>query len=344
MKIPVENLYFMLCYAWDMLDEQKEVAVNVKEYTKLRDLLSRVLISGTYRLLHKGLDRGYLPFEAPLSQLRGQINFRRSINAGALARCQLFCDYDDLDHDVIHNRIIKSTLLELSQSDDVDPRLRTEAFNLAGEMITIKLMLLRSNVFRNLIFDRNRRAYAFLIKICQMIFESLLPAEVGGGYEFMDFSQDDARMWKLFQAFARKFYEHHLSGKWRVKATSMDWQDVFSTPEDKAYLPTLNTDITMIRPEKAIIMDTKFYDDPFTRVYDKPKLHGEHLYQILAYLQNYARLYNPDQIEGILLYPTLNKTFVLSYSISGYPVRAAAIDLTQDWAEMHNQMLTLIDA
>jgi 5-methylcytosine-specific restriction enzyme subunit McrC len=50
-KIPIQNLYYLLCYAWDRLDERDIVAVDAAGVTSLADLFARVLINGSNPLL-----------------------------------------------------------------------------------------------------------------------------------------------------------------------------------------------------------------------------------------------------------------------------------------------------
>ena len=59
MEIPIANIFYLLCYAWDVLEEKDTLAdVNALQSTDLLDLFARVLVNGTRRLLRRGLDRG----------------------------------------------------------------------------------------------------------------------------------------------------------------------------------------------------------------------------------------------------------------------------------------------
>ena len=71
------------------------------------------------------------------------------------------------------------------------------------------------------------------------------------------------------------------------------------------------------------------------------KLRELHLYQIMAYLQNYSRSVGERPVEGLLLYPAVGDDFVLKYDIFGYPVTAAAIDLDQEWSGIERALLNL---
>ena len=45
MTIPITNIYYLLCYAWDRLDEKDVVDVHPEEEKDLADLFARVLVS-----------------------------------------------------------------------------------------------------------------------------------------------------------------------------------------------------------------------------------------------------------------------------------------------------------
>ena len=59
--IPIQNIYYLLCYAWDLLEEADELAVGIEDLPRVEDLLARLLINGTRRLLRRGLIRTTFP-------------------------------------------------------------------------------------------------------------------------------------------------------------------------------------------------------------------------------------------------------------------------------------------
>ena len=75
MNIPIENIYFLLCYAWDKLAEKEVVNVDPIESTSLADLFAKVLVSGTNHLVKRGFDRGYVTHSEWVTRLRGRIIF-----------------------------------------------------------------------------------------------------------------------------------------------------------------------------------------------------------------------------------------------------------------------------
>ena len=56
-KIKVANIYYLLCYAWDKLEEKEIVDVQEDGITELVDLFASVLVNGVTHLFNQGLDR-----------------------------------------------------------------------------------------------------------------------------------------------------------------------------------------------------------------------------------------------------------------------------------------------
>lgn len=56
-KIPIENLYYLLCYTWGVSDQLDWVKVDGEKCHSLENLLSTVLLNACDRLLRQGLLR-----------------------------------------------------------------------------------------------------------------------------------------------------------------------------------------------------------------------------------------------------------------------------------------------
>ena len=73
LPIPIQNIYFLLCYAWDTLAEGSIVHVQQDECKSYVDLFARVLESGVTHLLKRGLDRGYITEEEDTACPHGEV-------------------------------------------------------------------------------------------------------------------------------------------------------------------------------------------------------------------------------------------------------------------------------
>jgi len=115
-RIPIANIYYLYCYAWDRFDEGRALSTGVHNSPDLPNLLARVLLNGMRALLRRGLDRAYQLVEEELATVRGQIELGPSLRLQARNVRLLQCAYDELSHDVLHNQILKATLKRLCLS------------------------------------------------------------------------------------------------------------------------------------------------------------------------------------------------------------------------------------
>lgn len=121
MDIPIQNIYYLLCYAWDELAERDIVDVkNISISTNLVDLFAKVLISGITHLLKRGVDRNYIPYDEDMQTIKGKINFPSTLSRNLLKRARAHCHFDELNHDVVHNQLLKKTIYNLIVIDELD--------------------------------------------------------------------------------------------------------------------------------------------------------------------------------------------------------------------------------
>src|SRR5262245_26757550 len=122
--IPIQNLYYLLLYAWDALEQGEAVGVEVEPQTQVLDLLAAVLNRGLDRLLRQGLHRAYSSLNETIAGVRGKVDLSATTKADLLRRGRAVCEFDELSHDVLHNRILKASLRQLLRGDGLDSRLR----------------------------------------------------------------------------------------------------------------------------------------------------------------------------------------------------------------------------
>ena len=88
-KIPIANLYHMLCYAWDF-ELNDEVTVAKDTHRERAELLTKVLTAGCVHLLKQGLHRDYQARTEPMRAIRGKLELAPSLATGALSRASPF--------------------------------------------------------------------------------------------------------------------------------------------------------------------------------------------------------------------------------------------------------------
>ncbi len=343
-KIPIANVYYLLCYAWSHVEERDVVRLEELDgLERLHDLLGKVLAEGTFRLIRSGVDRGYREVREDLAGIRGKIAVGETVKRALRARGQVTCEFEELSHDVLHNRILRSTLRSLLRLPDLDSNVRAEVRNAYTKLDGVTVVRLNRRLFQQVQLDRNRRYYRFLLSVCRLIHEQLLVDEQSGEARFTGFSEE--RMDKLYEDFIIEFYRREQN-RYRVNhgGRGIKWDDK-GTPENQQFrIPRMEADVILEGHDRRIIMDAKFYREALRSQYGgEPKMRSAHLYQLLAYLRNREATELPGPThEGILLYPVVDARVTADVRLEGFSIQARSIDLAQDWRNIHDDMLSLI--
>lgn len=110
MNIPIANVYYLLCYAWGHAEDLEVVrAEELEGLNRVHDLLGHLLATGSARLIRTGLDRGYREVREDLAGIRGKVALSDTAARALRSRGRVACDFEELSHDVLHNRILRST-------------------------------------------------------------------------------------------------------------------------------------------------------------------------------------------------------------------------------------------
>jgi 5-methylcytosine-specific restriction enzyme subunit McrC len=342
MVIPIQNIYYLLSYAWNKLDERSIVSVEKTDCNRVLDLFAKILSNGMRHILRRGLDRGYIPQTEMTGRLRGRIDFVTSLRPIILRSSTLYCEYDELSYDILHNQIVRTTINRVLRDNELDEAIRAELCFIDSKLRHISLIPLTKKHFRLVQLHSNNFFYDFLLKVCELIFDNLLISEEDGSCKFRDFLQDDKAMGRLFEEFVRNFLKMEQS-QFDVGCEIINWQAEAIGMTSTDFLPTMRTDVSLTSPTRKIIIDTKYYARALQTYFDKETIHSANLYQLFAYLDNLEPVDKWEKpCEGILLYPTTDKELDLRYNIKGHTVSIRTINLNQDWQQIHESLLKLV--
>lgn len=343
-EIPIVNIYYLLCYAWDVLEEKDTLAdVDALDSTDLLNLFGRVLVNGTRRLLGRGLDRGYLSREDEIPGVRGRLLVTQTLRRNLLRHGRAACAWDELEYDTLPNRILKTTLQRLHEAEELDTATRADVHDLLRWLAPVQSIELRTEHFRRVQLHRNNRIYAFLLHICAFVHEHWLPAEHGGARRFRDFIRDGLP--GLFENFVLNFYRRELPAEWSVSAPVIQWQITAPNPDALALVPRMETDVCLRGPGRAIILDTKFYAQALKAgAHGTARLPSANLYQLFTYLRQQSCEVGWEQAEGVLLYPRTTRDFAVEFTTHGHRIRALSLDLAQTWQNIHVALMQIVAA
>jgi 5-methylcytosine-specific restriction enzyme subunit McrC len=314
---------------------------GIDDSPDLPNLFANILSTGVRRLLRRGLDRGYQTLTEELVGPRGRLRLDRMIAEATLLRGTAVCDYDELTHNVLHNQILKATLLSLSRCADVQRETRHDLRSLSRRFQDVSPIRLGAGHFRLVALHRNNSEYSFLMRLCEFVYWSLLPDVQGTGSRFQSILEDEVKMSKVFEAFLRNFLRTHLPD-YRVRAEQLDWDVADASEADLQLLPRMLTDITLRGADRTTIVDAKFYKDALRDGPYGRRVHSQHLYQLVTYLQH-ERLRHPPEhrLSGILIYPAVEQSLRLTYRLLDIPVLVATVNLARDWHSIDRELRQL---
>ena len=275
--IPIQNVYYMLSYAFRVLNEQGYKSIETEEFHNVAELCASILTKGVSLQLKRGLGKEYISETEALSSPRGKIDVTASIKDLSKVKGQLVCTYDDFSVNSYMNRIIKTTM-ELLLKSKISPARKKEIKKqlvFFGEVDTLDVHTINWSMR----FNRNNQSYRMLVSVCHLVIKGLLQTKSDGSTKLMDFL-DDQQMHHLYEKFILEYYNteyKHL--KVKASASMMDWHvdDGF-----RELLPKMRTDITLTCGDRTLIIDAKYYERNLREHFGKVSRPTGNLYQIFT--------------------------------------------------------------
>jgi 5-methylcytosine-specific restriction enzyme subunit McrC len=338
-SIPIENLYYLLSYAWDHFREGPEVDVSAASCPDLENLLAKVLTNGIHRLARTGFQRDYLPVMEVSSRLKGRIRVAESYRRMTHRSARMICEFDELSHDTPANRILAAVAKRLLRVTRLTTENRHALRSACALLPPACPITVKDSSFRRIQLHRNTRNYRIVLGICRLIHQSFLPEEHEGSRRFRDILRDETVMSRLFEDFVRNFAKRHIHGA-NVSAMHIGWRASDLAEGTSAMLPRMITDVTVAWPDRKLILDCKYYQEALVSRYDALRFRSGNLYQLNAYLTNMAMEPGWKYVEGMLLYPSNGYHFDHSFTLHGnHRIRVSTLDLQQPWPAIETELL-----
>ena len=337
--IRIQNVYYMLAYAFQVLNEQTYRNLATEEFANTADLFAAILSKGISSQIRRGLGKAYIQENEALSTPRGKIDISASIKAQTVHKRQLVCSYDEFSVDTKMNRIIKSTVMLLVKSDISKVR-KKELLKLMVFFNDVGIIDLYS-VDWHMNYNRNNQTYRMLMGICFLTVRGLLHTQSDGSTKLMDFL-DEQRMCRLYEKFILEYYRKEFPTI-STKASQIPWQ---LDDDIDSMLPVMQTDIMLSFKEKVLIIDAKYYAYSTQVQYGVHTLHSNNVYQIFTYVKNKeAEMADkPHEVSGMLLYAKTDEDVYPEneYHMSGNRISVQTLNLNCDFGEIRKQLNSII--
>lgn len=340
-KVPIQNLYYLLAYAWGHFRSGEEVDVDQTKCPDVHNLLTMLLGRGIRRLATKGMDKDYHQRVETTPRLRGRVDILASHRRMTQLSGRMICEFDELTANTIPNRILRSTCQRLAFSPDLlSPFNRAEMRHALTLLSDIESIRIDSQLFRRIQLHRNNRHYRLLMHVCHLLHDLYLPKQAGGKRRFRSILEEETVMHQVFESFVREFAIRHCPNV-KVSAMNITWDGEWDDEVNKV-LPIMKTDVTLDRDSAKTILDCKFYKEALVTRHNRHRLHSSHLYQLTAYLQNKSREQGWEDVHGILLYPAVNHHLNLEFTLLDHRIEIRSIDLDQPWPVIHERLLSIL--
>lgn len=351
--IPIKNIFYMLCYAWNVLAIKDDMKVGMDKYDDAYNLLGLVFSYGIGKVIRSGFHRSYIEQEEELATLRGKINVQESINRLSQTRQKLVCNYDEYSTNDLFNQILKYTIESLIKNPNVDIAIKRELKKQIIFFDDIETEPPTKTNRKKLVFNRNNVTYKLLINIAILLYDNTTINEEDGSQTFKDFFRQE-QMHKVFEMFILNFYAMHLpKSDYRVHAPKINWHlddnaellwgELFDVDKD---LVDRRTDIVVENKpmQLQLIIDAKYYKRTFVEAYmnsDDEKVRTGHLNQIRGYVLDSD--FDGKKV-GALIYPMVNSDLSRGkvQPIKGTPIILKTINLNADWSDIEKDMLSFI--
>ncbi len=338
----IKNIYYMLSYAFHILKESNFEDITIEEFDNVQNLFAAILSKGIGQQLKQGLYHEYQNITEDIPTLRGKIDMPGTIKHKLARERMLTCEYDELSENNSLNQILKTTVLLLLKSQDVDIEYKD---------ILKKEMLYFSNIdlidplsikWDRLQFHRNNQTYQILISLCQLIIEGMLLTTEHGEQRLKSFV-DEQRMSRLYEKFIFEYYYKEFPFL-HVSSSQINWalDEGVGT-----MLPKMQTDVMLSHKDTVLIIDAKYYSHTTNEHYNAHKLKSDNLYQIFAYVKNKDLEFTdkPHTVSGMLLYARTDESIQpnQSYKMSGNIIDVKTLDLNQEFSVIANQLNQIVE-
>ena len=343
-NISIENIYWMIAYAFRNIKDKNITQLSNEKFLNIYDLFSVMMSREINRQVKRGLNKEYIEKQEETSSIKGKIVLNELMRNQYKKSSKVFCEFDDYSVNSYLNRIIKTACLYLLRSNMIQDKIKAAHlkksivfFDEVEEInpLTIKWDLIRYNRFNN--------SYKMLINISYMIIEGLLMSKKNGQFEYREYI-DDQKMHKLYEKFILEYYRYHYSSL-NPSVPQVEW----NLDEETEYLyllPKMQTDITLYKQNRTLIIDAKYYNNMYQNnsMFDKDTFRSNNLYQIYTYVKNEDKD-NSGNVSGMLMYVKTddNEKQYVEYKMGNNKIIVCNLDLSNSFNNVEKQLNEIAD-
>lgn len=336
-NIPIQNIFYMLSYAYNTLHLSEYQEIGTEKFHHVRELYARVLAVGLPILIRGGLLKDYIRMEERSNVIKGKIDVNATLKQNTLIQKKLAIMYDEFSEDILFNQIIKATLVRITRSSELNRKVRRELYGLLPYFSNVSDVELNVSLWKQVRYNRRNIRYQFILDICRYLHEELLLDDSATTNMTKDII-DDRRLASLYEKFLYAFYKKE--SPYRVSSPHIKW-NVDDGMDDA--LPNMETDLVLQHGDRTLIIDAKLYSENMSVRFEggEAKQLSHNLYQLFTYLHNWPEEEKDEILAGMLLYAKTRADMQPGhlYKIKGKQIFIEAVDLDQEFSNIKKDLL-----
>ena len=349
-KVPIKNVLYMYSYIWDEAQYLDFTDLDCKDDFDSVNILSEFFIINMHSIIKRGFYREYISNVDEIRGIKGKILIKDSIKNLQFHKSSLVCEYDEFSENNLINQILRTTAFKLYRTQGVNDINKKKLNNILSYYNKVSIIDVDKHIFE-IKFNKNNKYMLNIIRICELINNSLMLSEDKGKYKFINILDDDDIMDSVYEKFIYKFYKYHLEQEQKSFEVLFQKQLRWNVKDGKKeLLPVMRMDTLLVNvsDRKSIIIDTKYYKNSLAKNnYGSEKFLSGNLYQMYTYMNT---LDSDGELEGMLLYPQAEESIDESYSIdittsSGLKeakLRIKTVDLSVNWRMIEKELLEIV--
>ena len=161
--INIKNIYWMLAYAFNNLNEADTKLIDKEEFDNIYDLFCVMLTQEISKLIKRGLFKEYITTTDEISSLKGKILLNDSIKKNSQKKMKMYCEFDVYSENIYLNQIIKTAAMYLIYSKKITDKVKIKklknVLNYLRDVDTVSIKTIKWNSIR---YTKNNKIMAFI--------------------------------------------------------------------------------------------------------------------------------------------------------------------------------------
>ncbi|HSH03756.1 MAG TPA: hypothetical protein VLL52_14670 [Anaerolineae bacterium] len=249
-KVPASNLFYMLTYAYDLVNFRQEIS-QLEVGDDLFEFVVIIFLQQVEQLIRQGIQQGYVKQETNQNFLRGRLLLAPHLQKNVVKVHHFYQRFSQFTVDIDENRILKYTLERLLKLDYRQVDLRLHIRRVLSAFSGVSWQPITPYDCEQVQYTRLNRRYQTAIQLSRLLIQNLSLESGEGQISAAAYLFD---MNKLFEQFIGSFLAEYFTKypAWSVTLQEEIWLD--SQGGEKGY-PDI---VLRYRNQPHIILDVKY--------------------------------------------------------------------------------------